>query len=112
MMSQGIDMSAVKSDDLMKSIEGPSAPQLSVVVASIVGPPFIDQCLASLAAEAGAVGAEVIVVTSGSEEYAERIERAFPWARVVRRAERQTVPELRRSGVMNARGKIVAIIEE
>lgn len=86
--------------------------QISVVIASIVGAPFIDNCLASVESQARTFGAEVIVVACGAKDYAERIARKFPWARVVHRSQRETVPELRRHGVLEAKGDIVAIIEE
>ena len=86
--------------------------QVSVVIASIVGPPFIDNCLSSLEAEVRRFGAEVIVVACGTEAYASRIAGRFPWVRVVHRPERETVPELRCRGVLEAKGDIVAIIEE
>jgi GT2 family glycosyltransferase len=86
--------------------------KVSVVIASLVGPPFIDECLASLEEQARGLEAEVIVVACGSEEYAGRIRRAFPWVNVIHRPERETVPELRRHGVEAAQGEIVAIIEE
>jgi len=85
---------------------------VSVVIASIVGPPFIDECLMSLERQAKDCGAEVIVVACGPAEYADRIARGFPWVRVIRRTGRETVPDLRRHGVEEARGDIVAIIEE
>jgi glycosyltransferase involved in cell wall biosynthesis len=88
------------------------SPDISVVIASIVGAPFIDECLASLAEQARDCAAEVIVVACGDSAYAERLARKFPWARVIHRGERETVPELRRRGVKEARGAIVAIIEE
>ncbi len=86
--------------------------QTSVVVASKVGPPFIDNCLSSLEPQARRPGAEVIVVACGPEEYAARIRQAFPWVRLLHCRQRETVPELRRRGVLEARGEIVAIIEE
>jgi GT2 family glycosyltransferase len=86
--------------------------QASVVVASIVGPPFLDNCLSSLEGQARRLGAEVIVVACGPDAFAARIGRAFPWVRLLHRRERETVPELRRRGVLEARGQIVAIIEE
>ena len=88
------------------------APQLSVVIASIVGAPFIDDCLESVRTQAAELGAEVIVVACGTAGYADRIRCTFPWVRVIHRSERETVPELRRCGVEEARGEIVAIIEE
>jgi len=64
---------------------------ISVVIASKVGAPFLDQCLESLHSEALLLGAEVIVVMPDESAYATRIAREFPWARVV------TAPELRKT---------------
>lgn len=87
-------------------------PRVSVVIASLVGPPFIDECLRSLESQAHECGAEVIVVACGDQAYAQRIDRAFPWVRVIHRSERETVPGLRRHGVLEASGDIIAVIEE
>jgi glycosyltransferase involved in cell wall biosynthesis len=87
-------------------------PTISVVVASKVGSPFIDQCLDSIKNEVASLGAEAIVVTPRPEEYARRIEARFPWVRVVRDPEAAGVPALRRRGVEEASGEYVAIIEE
>ncbi len=54
----------------------------------------------------------MIVLACGGDDYARRIARLFPWARVSQRARRETVPELRRIGVREARAEIVAILEE
>lgn len=95
------------------SASGPAeTAKLSVVIASIVGLPFIDDCLGSLEAEAKELGAEVIVVACGNTDYAQRIRQKFPWVRLIHRAQRESVPELRRCGVEQATGDIVAIIEE
>jgi glycosyltransferase involved in cell wall biosynthesis len=88
------------------------APTLSVLIASNVGPPFIDDCLTSLKEEAKALGAEVIVIACGSTDYAARIQQKFPWVRIIHRSQREGVPVLRRCGVEEAKGDIVAIIEE
>jgi glycosyltransferase involved in cell wall biosynthesis len=87
-------------------------PAISVVIASIVGAPFIDECLDSLELQAGKCGAEVIVVACGTAEFAARIANKFPWVRVIHCAKRETVPDLRRHGVESSSGEIVAIIEE
>ena len=50
-----------------------TSPAVSVVIASIVGPPFIDGCLRSLERQAAEANAEVIVVASGSAEYEGRV---------------------------------------
>jgi glycosyltransferase involved in cell wall biosynthesis len=88
------------------------SPNVSIVIASIVGPPFIDECLMSIEASSRACGAEVLVVACGTAEYAERLVRKFSWVRVIHRAERETVPDLWRRGVEEASGDIVAFIEE
>ena len=86
--------------------------QISVVIASKVGPPFIDQCLSSIAQQVAELDAEVIVVTPRSEEYAERITSQFPWVRILREPAITKVPALRRRGVQEASGEYVAIVEE
>ncbi len=87
-------------------------PKLSVVIASIVGAPFIDDCLKSVEEESQRLNAEVIVVACGDAAEADRIAELFPWVRVIHRRERESVPQLRRAGVEAAAGEIVAIIEE
>ncbi len=87
-------------------------PRISVVIASIVGAPFIDECLLSLEDQARTFAAEVIVVACGDTAYADRIRRKFAWVHVIHRPKRETVPDLRRAGVKEARGGIIAIIEE
>ena len=86
--------------------------QVSVVIASLVGAPFIDECLSSLEAQVRRCGAETIVVACGTSEYAQRIAQKFPWTRVIRRVERESVPALRSHGVEAATGRLVAVIEE
>ncbi len=89
-----------------------STPTLSVVVATIVGAPFLDDCLGSIQDQAAALNAEVIVVACGDDAFAGRIKVNFPWVNVIHRPDRETVPELRRVGAQQAKGDIVAIIEE
>lgn len=96
----------------MSETERIPAVKLSVVIASNVGPPFIDDCLASLEQEAKRLRAEIIVVACGTTDYALRIRQKFPWVRVIHRTRREGVPALRRCGVKQANGDIVAIIEE
>jgi hypothetical protein len=87
-------------------------PHISVVIASKVGGPFLDQCLESIKSEALGLDADVIVVTSGPRRADERLARQFPWVRIVHAPGVTKVPALRRHGVEEARGKVVAIIEE
>jgi glycosyltransferase involved in cell wall biosynthesis len=87
-------------------------PKISVVIASKVGAPFIDQCLDSIQAEVASLGAEALVVTPRPAEYARRLEEKYPWVRVIRDPEVTGVPALRRRGVDEATGDYVAVIEE
>ncbi|HET9763349.1 MAG TPA: glycosyltransferase [Casimicrobiaceae bacterium] len=87
-------------------------PQISVIVASKVGAPFVDQCLASIRAEVEGLDAETIVVAAGDRDYAERLAGGYRWARVIHAPELRKVPALRRRGVEEASGDFVAIIEE
>jgi hypothetical protein len=87
-------------------------PEASVVMASVVGAPFIDHCLASVFAQRCGPELEVIVVDCRGAENVARLAGRFPEARLIRCARRETVPYLRRLGVEQARGEIVAIIKE
>jgi glycosyltransferase involved in cell wall biosynthesis len=87
-------------------------PKISVVIASKVGPPFIDHCVRSVQHQAGALGAEVIVVVAGAAERADAIARNYPWARVVHAPGISKVPALRRFGVEQSTGELIAVIEE
>lgn len=89
-----------------------NSPKISVVIASIVGPPFIDDCVASVYAQKDAPEFEVIVVDCRGAENVARLRGRFPQARIVELTQRETVPKLRRIGVEQAGGEIVAIIEE
>lgn len=89
-----------------------TSPRVSVVIASIVGPPFIDDCLASVFAQKNAPSFEVIVVDCRGPENVARLARRFPEARFIQLDKRETVPQLRSIGAEQARGEIVAIIEE
>jgi len=87
-------------------------PIVSVVIASIVGPPFIDDCLASVFAQKNAPAFEVIVVDCRGPENVARLAQRFPDVRFISLQQRETVPQLRRIGVEQAKGGIVAVIEE
>lgn len=89
-----------------------SAPQLSIVIASCVGPPFINRCLESIEKQRVQGDVEVIVVDRAGAAVAEGIERDFPWVTVIRRMPGESVPDLRRCGIDAARASHVAIIEE
>lgn len=89
-----------------------SKPEISIVIASCVGPPFITACLRSLEGQREAADLEVIVVDRAGGDVATGIERDFPWVTLYRRPEGESVPDLRRHGIERANGEYVAIIEE
>lgn len=89
-----------------------SANIISVVIASKVGEPFIDDCIESVKAEAEALGADTVVVASGSDQFAARIAEKYPWVRVIHVPITFGIPASRRRGVEEAQGDLVAVIEE
>ena len=85
--------------------------KISVVIASKVGFPFIDQCLESLEDQATELESEVLVIVPDEEPYASRIATKFSWVKVIR-SKKTKVPAMRRRGVEEAAGELVAVIEE
>jgi glycosyltransferase involved in cell wall biosynthesis len=87
-------------------------PQISVIVASVVGAPFIDACIGSLFNQIDAPDYEVILIDCHGPETRTRLAEKFPNLRILPQDVRKPIPDLRRIGVENARGEIVAILEE
>lgn len=87
---------------------------ISVIVASGAGGEFLFRCLASLRSQSLGQGDEVIVVDRVGGEQAARIEREHPGVRLVRvdGADKPGIPELRRRGALEAKGDVVAVLEE
>lgn len=94
------------------SEETSGGPSLSVVIASLVGPPFIDDCVESVLAEARTLGAEILIATSRDRAYGDRLRRRFADVQVIHATAGTSVPGLRARGVDAATGHIVAVIEE
>lgn len=87
-----------------------SAPELSVVIASVNGFPYVGRCLAALAE--GARDVEVIVADSTDTASRKRLREEWPGVRLLEFEEAKTVPELRAAGVFAARAPHVALIED
>ncbi len=85
---------------------------VSIVVASRLGPPFIERCLDAIAPQVRGTDAEVLVATSNESGQVERLGRAFPWVRLVECHRGTSVPALRRRGVERAAKDVVALTEE
>jgi glycosyltransferase involved in cell wall biosynthesis len=90
------------------------SPTISVVVASAAGGEFLFRCLDSLREQTLAEKADVIVVDRCGGNTATRIAKEYPFVTLIVTdpARRVSVPELRLLGAQQARGEIVAIIEE
>ena len=87
-----------------------STPELSVVIASVNGFPYLGHCLDGLAASCP--DAEVIVADSTGEETRRLIRDGWPSVRLLSFDEPATVPELRAAGVFAATAPYVALIED
>lgn len=86
------------------------APQLSVVIASVNGLPYIDHCLASIAAHAP--GAEVIVADSTDAGTRAALTERWPHVNLLAFNGARTVPELRAEGIFAANAPYVAVIDD
>jgi glycosyltransferase involved in cell wall biosynthesis len=87
-----------------------SRPELSVVVASVNGLPYVDNCLASLADHCP--HAEVVVADSTDDRTREELARRWPDVKLLTFSEPRTVPELRAAGIFAASAPYVAVIED
>ncbi len=87
-----------------------SGPELSVVVASVNGFPYLGRCLDALAARAPE--AEVIVADATDAATRRRVAENWPHARLLAFDDRATIPELRAAGVFAASAPYVALIED
>jgi GT2 family glycosyltransferase len=87
-----------------------SGSDLSVVVASVNGFPYLGACLDALAETAP--WAEVVVADSTDEGTRERVRREWPAVRLLAPDGRASVPELRARGIAAASAPYVALIED
>lgn len=87
-----------------------SKPQLSVVVASVNGMPYLGACLEAL--ERHCPEAEVIVADWTNEETRRAVAERFPSVALLSFDQPMTVPELRAAGIHAARAPYVAVIDD
>jgi glycosyltransferase involved in cell wall biosynthesis len=85
-------------------------PELSVVIASVNGLPYVEHCLASLAEHAP--DAEVIVADSTDPETRRTLAERWPDVKLLSFDTPKTVPELRAQGIFAASSPYVAVIED
>lgn len=87
-------------------------PQLSIIIASVNGRPYLDACLEALEAQESSLTAEVIVADCVGPDVTEFVESEFPHVRVLAFAEPRSVPELRSAGIRACKGEIIVITED
>ena len=87
-----------------------SPPELSVVVASVNGMPYLGACLEAL--ERHSPQAEVIVADWTDEPTRRTVAERFPSVKLLSFDEPMTVPELRAAGIFAATAPYVAVIED
>jgi glycosyltransferase involved in cell wall biosynthesis len=87
-----------------------SGPDLSVVIASVNGQPYLSRCLESL--EERAPNAEIIVADWTDESTRRQVGERFKQTRLISFREPMAVPELRAAGIEAAKGRYVAVIED
>lgn len=94
------------------STSDPVRPRLSVVIASVNGRPYLDECLAALERQEGGIPAEVLVADCVGPEVVSYVESEHPEVRLIAFSEPKSVPALRAAGILAAEGEIVAITED
>lgn len=87
-------------------------PELSVVIASVNGRPYIGACLEALQQQEGDLCAEVIVVDCVGPPVIDFIDGAYSHVKVITYDERQSVARLRAAGINEAKGAIIALTED
>lgn len=87
-------------------------PRLSVIIASVNGLPYLEECLRSLEQQSARAEAEVIVVDRCGGQTASCVRDKFPWVVLIAGPERHSIPELRALGMLRAAGEILVITED
>ena len=93
-------------------MEKSEKPKLSVIIASVNGLPYIDECLTALERQQGGVEAEVIVVDRCNDGTADYIRKKFPNVKLIESSKRMGIPQLRAIGIEHSTGDIIVITED
>ncbi|HEV2854311.1 MAG TPA: glycosyltransferase [Thermoanaerobaculia bacterium] len=87
-------------------------PQLSIVIASVNGRPYLDECLRALRRQRGEVRAEVIVADGVGAEVRSFVEAEHPEVHLIACDGPRSVPALRSAGILASQGEIVVLTED
>ena len=102
----------LSSGSAVEPVNPTQRPKVSVVIASVNGPEYLDECLAALQAQTIKDQTEVIVADCYGGGVTQLVERKYPGVRLLSFADRRTIPALRAAGIKVARGDIVTITED
>lgn len=83
-----------------------------MVIASVNGPQYLDECLGALENQTVREQIEVVVADRCGEAVAQLVSRRYPSVRLLSFAERKSIPALRAAAMKSARGEIIAITED
>jgi glycosyltransferase involved in cell wall biosynthesis len=87
-------------------------PRISVIIASVNGASYVDECLAALEKQTLKDQAEVIVADRCGNGVTHLVRQKYPHVRLISFSEPKTIPELRAVAMKNARGDILALTED
>lgn len=88
--------------------------KLSVIVVSFSSPALLERCLSGLEAQTLQDGVELLVVwcPGAHEDGYHKLERRFCKAKWVRTPPGSTVPQMRRLGIKQSEGEVIALLED
>ncbi len=86
--------------------------KLSILISSVNGFPIIGECLDSLHKQTVAGEIEVIVANRCTNGVGKKIERGYPWVKLIEAQPETTIPQLRVLAYRKATGELVAVLED
>ncbi len=87
-------------------------PDISIIIALVNGFPFIKRCLESLERQVLMDEMEVIVASRCGKDIGSRLKDLFPWIYLIDAPHDTSIPELRALAIKEAKGDIIAILED
>lgn len=87
-------------------------PDISVIIASINGLPYLKECIIALSKQKGNFNTQVIVADCVGSSVTNYLRGEHPWVEVIAYGDKQSVPKLRAAAIAKATGKIIAITED
>ncbi|HEY9677481.1 MAG TPA: glycosyltransferase [Drouetiella sp.] len=86
--------------------------QLSVIIASINGPEYLEPCLDALKKQQGNINTEVIVADCVGDSVTSMMKTKHPDVKLISFPDKQSVPKLRATAIAQTSGNIIAVTED